>query len=252
MAADPSSPTSAKPQEDGRSSGRGGRLTLLGVAIVLLTVSVFGGNHTSDDSPPASRTAGAGGGASVTAPADPQQVDPQQFAPEQGAPQHAEPQHAEPQQPGTGLPRSKPTRLRIPKIAVDAPFTTLTLAASGQLNPPPAGDTNLVGWYAGGASPGEKGTAIIAGHIDTKTSAAVFARLDELKPGDHFTVERADGRDAEFVVDDQETFAKDDFPSKRVYADARRPEVRLITCAGQYDHAAKDYKDNLVIFAHLV
>ncbi|MFI6356265.1 class F sortase [Streptomyces sp. NPDC050743] len=257
MAADPSSPTSAKPQEGGRSSGRGGRLTLLGVAIVLLSVSVFGGNHTSDDSPPASRTAGAGGGASVASPADPQQVDPQQVDPQQAdpqqfAPEQGAPRHAEPQQPGTGLPRSKPTRLRIPKIAVDAPFTTLTLGASGQLNPPPAGDTNLVGWYAGGASPGEKGTAIIAGHVDTKISAAVFARLGELKPGDHFTVERADGRDAEFVVDDQETFAKDDFPSKRVYADARRPEVRLITCAGEYDHAAKDYKDNLVIFAHLV
>ncbi|MEV6053786.1 class F sortase [Streptomyces sp. NPDC052107] len=238
-------------------------MTLLGVAIVLLAVSVFGGNHTSDDSPQASRTAGAG----AAAPADPhqadprqvdprqvdpRQVDPRQADPRQPAPEQVDPQQADPQQPGTELPRSTPTRLRIPKIAVDAPFTTLTIGTSGQLNPPPAGDTNLVGWYAKGASPGEKGTAIIAGHVDTKTSAAVFARLDQLKRGDHFTVERADGRDAEFVVDDQETFAKDDFPSKRVYADARRPEVRLITCAGAYDHKAKDYTDNLVIFAHLV
>jgi LPXTG-site transpeptidase (sortase) family protein len=135
---------------------------------------------------------------------------------------------------------------------VDAPFTTLDIGASGQLEPPPAGDTNLVGWYAKGASPGEKGTAVIAGHVDTKTSAAVFANLNELQPGDRFTVERADGRDAEFVVDDKETFAKDAFPSDRVYADAERPEVRLITCAGEYDHEAKDYKDNLVVFAHLV
>lgn len=247
MAADPSSPTSTKPQEGGRSSGSDGWLTLLGVAIVLLSVSVFGGNHTADDPPQAPRVAAAGPGASAAAPADPQQADPQQFAPERAAPQQAEPQ-----QPGAGLPRSTPTRLRIPKIAVDAPFTTLTLGASGHLNPPPAGDTNLVGWYAEGASPGEKGTAIIAGHVDTKTSAAVFARLGELNRGDHFTVERTDGRDAEFVVDDHETFAKDDFPSKRVYADAQRPEARLITCAGEYDHAAKDYKDNLVIFAHLV
>ncbi|MGW0208448.1 class F sortase [Streptomyces sp. NPDC003233] len=254
MAADPSSPTPAGPQADGRSSGHGGRrLTLMGVAIVLLAVSVFGGHHTSDGSPQASH----GAGASAAAPADPQLGDPQPAAPQQADPQQGDPRQADPSQAdpphaGPELPRSAPTRLLIPKISVNAPFTTLTLGASGQLNPPPAADTNLVGWYAKGASPGEKGTAIIAGHVDTKTSAAVFARLEQLKRGDHFTVERADGRDAEFVVDDQETFAKDDFPSKRVYADARRPEVRLITCAGAYDHKAKDYTDNLVVFAHLV
>ncbi|GAA3098491.1 hypothetical protein GCM10017687_06690 [Streptomyces echinatus] len=53
-------------------------------------------------------------------------------------------------------------------------------------------------------------------------------------------------------MDDAETFAKEDFPSERVYEDASRPEVRLITCAGDYDHTARDYTDNLVVFAHLV
>jgi hypothetical protein len=37
-----------------------------------------------------------------------------------------------------------------------------------------------------------------------------------------------------------------------VYADATRPEARLITCAGDYDHSAEDYTENLVVFAHLV
>ncbi|MEV6764371.1 class F sortase [Streptomyces sp. NPDC051105] len=153
---------------------------------------------------------------------------------------------------GEALSRSAPTRLLIPKIGVDAPFTTLTLAPSGQLQPPPAADTNLVGWYAEGPAPGEAGTAIIAGHVDTKTSAAVFVRLDELEPGDRFTVLRDDGTQADFVVDSADTFAKDDFPSKRVYADTSRPEVRLITCAGDYDHDVKDYTENLVVFGHLV
>ncbi|MEU6776772.1 class F sortase [Streptomyces sp. NPDC046759] len=231
MAAEPSAPTPAEPQADGRSSGRGGRLTLWGVAVFLLAVSMLGGHHTSDDKTPrASRAAGA----SAVTPVDP-------LLPEEEQPEA-----------GTSLPRSTPVRLRIPKIAVNAPFTTLTIGASGQLKPPPAGDTNLVGWYAKGAAPGEKGTAIIAGHVDTKTSAAVFANLGELRRGDHFSVERADGRTARFVVDDAETFDKDDFPSKRVYADAERPEARLITCAGAYDHTAKDYTENLVVFAHLV
>ncbi|MFK0022345.1 class F sortase [Streptomyces sp. NPDC090798] len=153
---------------------------------------------------------------------------------------------------GKHLPRSEPTRLLIPKIDVDAPFTELAVDAEGKLQPPTADDTNLVGWYAKGVSPGEPGAAIIAGHVDTTTSAAVFADLRELEPGDRFTVKRADGRKATFVVDNADTFAKDDFPDKRVYADTRDAEVRLITCAGDYDHSAKDYTENLVVFAHLV
>ncbi|MFE1286698.1 class F sortase [Streptomyces sp. NPDC058751] len=150
------------------------------------------------------------------------------------------------------LPRSRPTRLRIPKISVDAPFTDLAIDATGKLQPPPPDDTNLVGWYAKGVSPGETGTAIIAGHVDTKTSAAVFAGLGGLEKGDTFSVERSDGRTASFVVDSAETYAKNAFPDDKVYADTADAEVRLITCAGTYDRAAKDYTDNLVVFAHLV
>ncbi|SPE99478.1 class F sortase [Streptomyces sp. MA5143a] len=149
------------------------------------------------------------------------------------------------------LPRSRPVRLHIPKISVDAPFTPLKIGATGQLEAPPPNDVNLVGWHSDGATPGESGTAIIAGHVDTATSPAVFAQLGALAKGDVFDVVRADGRKANFVVDDVETFAKDDFPDKRVYADANRAEVRLITCAGDYDHSAKDYTDNLVVFGHL-
>ncbi|MER7686018.1 class F sortase [Streptomyces sp. NPDC097610] len=153
---------------------------------------------------------------------------------------------------GKHLPRSEPTRLLIPKIDVDAPFTELAVDDEGKLQPPTADDTNLVGWYAKGVSPGEPGAAIIAGHVDTTTSPAVFADLRELGKGDRFTVNRADGRKATFVVDNADTYPKDDFPDKRVYADTRDAEVRLITCAGDYDHSAKDYTENLVVFAHLV
>ncbi|MEW2288646.1 class F sortase [Streptomyces sp. NPDC047841] len=223
MAADPSSPTPSGPAADEQRAGYGGRLTLWGVAAVFLAVNMFGGHPQPDDKPEAHPATGT-------------------YAPPA----------ADSRQPDETLPRSAPTRLRIPKISVDAPFTTLELGDSGQLQPPPAADTNLVGWYADGAAPGEPGTAIIAGHVDTVTSPAVFADLDRLEPGDRFSVQRADGRTAQFVVDSAETFAKDDFPSERVYADASRPEARLITCAGDYDRTVRDYTDNLVVFAHLV
>lgn len=62
---------------------------------------------------------------------------------------------------------------------------------------------------------------------------------------------RGDGRKASFVVDSAETFDKDNFPSERVYGDTPRAQVRLITCAGDYDRQVKDYTANLVVFAHL-
>ncbi|WP_201301993.1 class F sortase [Streptomyces tendae] len=221
-------PSAPAPADDETTTGQGSRsglMVLCAVALLILAVSLVGGNDTSADSarPPLPAHPG------TTASSAPSAT---------GAA-------------GSTLPRSKPVRLLIPEISVDAPFTELAIGDKGQLQPPPAADTNLVGWYAKGVSPGEKGTSIIAGHVDTKTSPAVFARLDQLDKGDKFRVERADGRTATFVVDDLETFAKDEFPSDRVYGDADRPEVRLITCAGDYDHKAKDYTDNLVVFAHL-
>ncbi|MEU0476128.1 class F sortase [Streptomyces olivaceus] len=222
MAVPPSAPADETAQAS--QGSRPGLMVLCAVALLVLAVSLVGGNDTSADSSGPPLPAQPGTSAPPASPASPA---------------------------GRALPRAKPERLLIPEISVDAPFTDLAIGENGQLKPPPADDTNLVGWYAGGVSPGEKGTSVIAGHVDTKTSAAVFARLDRLNEGDVFRVERADGRTASFTVDSLETFEKDAFPSERVYGDADRPEVRLITCAGDYDHKVKDYTDNLVVFAHL-
>ncbi|MFF8981635.1 class F sortase [Streptomyces cellulosae] len=202
-----------------------------GAGLLLATTLMGGGEDPPDDAhgPHASRTVAAAPSASA-----------------------AEGGSAASASPGKHLPRSAPTRLVIPSIDVNAPFTTLDVDGEGRLEAPPPNDTNLVGWYAKGVSPGELGTAIIAGHVDTKTSAAVFARLSELEKGDRFQVRRADGTRATFVVDEAESFEKDDFPNERVYADTPDAQVRLITCAGAYDRAAKDYTENLVVFAHLV
>ncbi|MGW2475532.1 class F sortase [Streptomyces sp. NPDC001665] len=149
------------------------------------------------------------------------------------------------------LPRSVPTRLRIPAIAVDAPFTPLSIGASGRLDAPPPNDKNLVGWFKDGATPGERGASIVAGHVDTTTGPAVFLQLQFLKPGATVDITRADGTVATFAVDTVETFKKADFPDDKVYADTPDAQLRLITCGGNYDRKAKDYEDNVVVFAHL-
>ncbi|MEV7773916.1 class F sortase [Kitasatospora sp. NPDC086791] len=149
------------------------------------------------------------------------------------------------------LKRAKPTRLRIPQIGVDAPFTELTLGPAGQLNAPPPDDKNLVGWYRDGVTPGERGSAVVAGHVDTTKGPAVFLLLSLLLPGNKVEVSRADGTVAVFTVDAVETFAKDAFPDKRVYGKTPDAQLRLITCGGTYDKKRRDYLDNVVVFAHL-
>ncbi|MFF5967816.1 class F sortase [Streptomyces collinus] len=210
---------------------------LWAVAALVLTVSLVGGRGGSSDAagPPHAPPAVA------ASPAVPDQPD--------TPPTSAVPHRSDA---GPHLPRSRPVRLLIPKISVDAPFTDLAIDRSGQLEPPPAHDTNLVGWYAKGHTPGEAGTAIIAGHVDTATAPAVFAGLSALRKGDRFQVARADGGKATFVVYATESFEKDAFPSDRVYGDTPDAQVRLITCAGAYDRQARDYTENLVVFARLV
>lgn len=149
------------------------------------------------------------------------------------------------------LPPSYPERISIKSIAVDAPFTPLSIGSSGQLEAPPADDANLVGWFKNGATPGERGTSVVAGHVDTKTGPAVFLLLSTLKAGNTVDITREDGAVATFKIDSVETFSKADFPSKRVYADNGTAQLRLITCGGVYDKAKKDYEDNVVAFAHL-
>ncbi|WP_037854278.1 class F sortase [Streptomyces sp. NRRL S-340] len=148
------------------------------------------------------------------------------------------------------LPPSPPTRIRIPSIRVDAPLTGLGLTPSGSLDVPPAADKNLAGWYESGTTPGERGTAIVAGHVDNTQGPAVFYDLGALKKDSVIEVDRRDGGVAVFTVDAIEVYAAKDFPDKKVYGAAERPELRVITCGGGYSRAT-GYQGNVVVFAHL-
>ncbi|MGW4568112.1 class F sortase [Streptomyces sp. NPDC004561] len=148
------------------------------------------------------------------------------------------------------LPRSRPTSVRIPSLGVDAPVTAVRLDGDRRLETPPVGRPKLVGWYEGGPTPGESGTAIAVGHRDTATGPAVFAALAQLKPGKPIEARRADGRTAVYTVDRVKVFDKSGFPDKEVYSPARRPELRVLTCGGLFSRRT-GYTSNVVVFAHL-
>ncbi|MBV7697740.1 class F sortase [Streptomyces sp. TRM70350] len=149
-----------------------------------------------------------------------------------------------------GLPRSPPDRIRIPSIGVNAPLMGLGLTRTGSLDVPPAAEKNLAGWYEAGTTPGETGTAIVAGHVDNADGPAVFYRLGALKRGSTIEVDRRDGSVARFRVDAIEVYDAKNFPDKKVYGAASRPELRVITCGGGYSRGT-GYQGNVVVFAHL-
>ncbi|MGW0373956.1 class F sortase, partial [Streptomyces coeruleorubidus] len=148
------------------------------------------------------------------------------------------------------LPPSPPDRIRIAAIRVDAPLTGLGLTRTGSLDVPPAERKNLAGWYEAGTTPGERGTAIVAGHVDNADGPAVFYRLGSLTKGRTIEVDRRDGSVAVFTVDAVEVYAAKDFPDEKVYGAAHRPELRVITCGGGYSRGS-GYQGNVVVFAHL-
>jgi hypothetical protein len=145
----------------------------------------------------------------------------------------------------SGEPAGPPTRLRIPAIAVDSPLEPLHLDAHGALTPP---TFPHAGWYADGPAPGDVGPAVLAGHVDSTTGPAVFYRLGALRHGDSVEVQR-DGQWLSFTVVDVQRYPKNAFPTADVYGPTPDPQLRLITCSGEFDRARHSYLDNTVVYA---
>jgi hypothetical protein len=142
-----------------------------------------------------------------------------------------------------------PLHLSVPTAGIDAPLTAIGLDAVGALVPP--SDNGLAGWYRAGPAPGEPGPAVITGHVDSVAGPAVFFRLRDVAVGDPVIVARGDGTTLRFTVTRVARYAKDAFPTAEVYAPSAGPELRLITCGGAFDRAARSYLDNVVVFARV-
>jgi sortase (surface protein transpeptidase) len=143
-----------------------------------------------------------------------------------------------------------PERLRIPAIGVDSSLESLKLDDDGALAAPKAYEK--AGWYADGTRPGDVGPAVIAGHVDSQTGPAVFFRLHQLKQGDTIEVGRDGGDTVRFRVLAVRKYPKKAFPTDEVYAPTPNAQLRIITCGGAFDQAARSYVDNVVVYAVLV
>jgi sortase (surface protein transpeptidase) len=142
---------------------------------------------------------------------------------------------------------ARPVALRIPAIAVRTPLERLGRTPQGTLQVPVS--TTEAGWYTASPRPGEIGSSIIAGHIDSTVGPGVFFRLRLLRPGALVYVRRSDGTLVVFRVSTERMYPKSRFPTERVYGPTPDAELHLITCGGVFDQATGSYLSNVVVYA---
>jgi hypothetical protein len=140
-----------------------------------------------------------------------------------------------------------PRAIRIPAIGVSSRVISLGLNPDGTMQTPRS--TSVTGWYEPWREPGERGTAVITGHVDSVSGPGVFYRLRELHRGDIIRIERADRSVVRFRVEGLERWPKAEFPTRRVFRPTRISTLRLVTCSGNFDASTGHYVDNTIVYA---
>jgi len=151
------------------------------------------------------------------------------------------------------LRRSPPVSVAIPAIGVQSALLRLGLNPNGTLQVPDLSTSaDEAAWYKYSVTPGQLGTSIIEGHVDSLLGPAVFYRLGALHPGDRIDVRLADGITAAFRVTGVREYTKAEFPTTMIYGPTHYASLRLVTCGGTFDFATGHYLSSVVVFAALV
>lgn len=156
----------------------------------------------------------------------------------------------------------RPTVVASPPVSIAIPALGITsalgpqrgLTATGTIDDAPlSGPTwALPWWYDDGPTPGEEGSAVILGHVDSAIGAGhlgVFFTLGNLRTGQAITVDLADGTVTRWVVTSVVLYPDTQFPDALVYAHSGSPVLRLVTCGGTFDPQTHGYESATVVTA---
>ena len=144
-----------------------------------------------------------------------------------------------------------PVRLTVPALGVDAAVDAVGVAADGQMSVP--AEVDRVGWYRFGPVPGAEGSAVIAGHVDSRTQGlGALAPLREAVVGHEVLVTDGAGTTSTWRVVSREVIEKRVLPLDRLFTRAGPPRLTLITCGGPFLPKFRSYRDNVVVVAEPV
>jgi hypothetical protein len=151
-------------------------------------------------------------------------------------------------------PRLAPLRVRVPSIDVDAPVVPVGILPGDVMEIPD--DVDDLGWYDPdglGVAPGFDGTAVLAGHVDSRTQGrGALYDLRELTVGDPVEIALEDGTVQTWRITAVVQYPKATLPYDEVFTWSGSPRLALITCGGEFDRTERSYLDNIVAYAEPV
>lgn len=139
-------------------------------------------------------------------------------------------------------------RLMIPKLAINAPITTVGKTKTAEMDVPSSGW--MVGWYSLGPKIGEPGNAVIDGHAGAPNQNAVFKNLSKLAMGDTFTVQQLDGSILTFKVTKTQAVAPRNAPLRDIFGPSSAAHLNLISCYGAW--RKDDYAQRFIVYSDRV
>ena len=144
----------------------------------------------------------------------------------------------------------KPERLSSEAISLNAPVTPREIVG-GQMQTPK--DEFEVSWYKETASPGQDGNMVFAGHLNWYgVPQAIFYNINAFSKGDEIVVTGEDGVDYTYKVKWVKLIETADADLDELVGETKKPSLTLITCGGEWDPAAAQYKQRTVVRAELV
>jgi Sortase domain len=147
---------------------------------------------------------------------------------------------------------ANPVRLFIPAIGVNAFIEKVGVTPGGDLAVPTRNPWKDVGWYRSGPHPGERGSAVIDGHLDRPGGyPAVFWHLRYLQVGNEVTVIDAHGKTFHFHVTGIVFYAPQDAPIEQIFVNNDGTYLNLISCAGDWIPSQHQTTLRLVVYTSL-
>ena len=148
--------------------------------------------------------------------------------------------------------RANPVRLLIPEIHVNSSIEAVGITPNSDLAVPKQNPWWDVGWYVSGPNPGERGSAVIDGHLDRPGGyPAVFWHLRDLHSNDQVIVIDANGKTLHFHVTDIVFYPPQDAPIQEIFGNKTGTFLNLITCAGDWIASLHQTSLRLVVYTSL-
>lgn len=144
-----------------------------------------------------------------------------------------------------------PVRISIPRLHLDAPVQGRGTTAKGYMVPPTS--PWKVAWYLHGVRPGERGNAVMYGHINSRTSSTgVFTNLHRLRVGDRLIVTDQKKVKRTFRVTAMKYYPTAQVPLREITGESSATHLNLYTCAGRWNRWTRDYSLRLVVYTEMV